>query len=147
MTAQEKLEDLLRQQKELDEKVREIGKSFLSDKSISLEDRWAFFIKSDIGEVETFICHFEALKDFSYNSPTDNALEDTWLRNDYRDRHETIDIEYVLEYMGDKLGDEIEVFTKRHPKESHFVKLTQDHINALMEECLERNLKGFVLDW
>jgi hypothetical protein len=104
----EKIEKFLKLKKDLTSEL----KKWVKDKSIPLEERWDVFVDSELWENDCYIIHSDVLDlDRCYSN---------------MDRHETINVEWILEYFSDE------------PKEK---------LDKFKEEILENFIYSFTYDW
>lgn len=114
------LEQLLEQRKEIDRQIKELGSTFFNDKSLSLDERWAEFVKlSAAGALpeKSWICH------------SIDKYKMDWYSDFYMDRHE------VRTYA--EIAEAIEEDDK----------LTPEQFAEWKEVILAAGNGSFCLDW
>ena len=112
------------------EKLTQEVKAVCQDTSIPLDERWEIFKQSELGDIQSWVMTFAALDDMYESGECDyyDAFG--------KDRYAYVDmIEVVEEHI--EGWDQYEESTPP----------TQEQIDALKEEILEKFVKGFHNDW
>lgn len=117
------LKEFLKVKKEFEAKARK----WLKNKKVPLEERWDFFIESELGDHESSIVEFKNL---------DNDV----ITGDNYNRYETIEISDLIDIVED---------AKRNDPEDEYYDETmaKTNLDKLKEEILSRFIKSFQFDW
>jgi hypothetical protein len=111
------------------DKIEQVVKDYVQDKSIALDDRWEVFEKSGFGSCPSWVQHLKSLHD-------DICIYDGLV---HIDRHQNVCVFRILERYEDHLGYDTEKLQKW--QKYNF------NPEAFKEECLEKFIKGWVYDW
>jgi len=106
---------------EAKDNLKKVVRAYCADKSQPVADRWGAFVKSGIGEHKCWIQHFDSVNDDLF--ACDSAPM-------YYQKYETIEMNELVESLLDKPCNK-------------YVK----SIEAFMEECMDKNIASFELDW
>lgn len=107
--------------------------TYITNKEISLEERFDFWLdapdilKKQGGWIETYLF---------------NGRELCLMDDLYQERHQTVDVheDIVTEFQG-------RVDSEHKFDWFHGVPVTQEMVNQLMEDVLEKNVASFIYDW
>ena len=146
MTIQDKLKEL----KLFEDKIIKEFREWLKDKLIPVNERWKVFIESGKGNEETFIVHFKSLSPVKHWGR--NPIEDYLHEN--LERYYSIAAEDIVEMMEEEFDGKYgflgkSFLFKQSYNDNDIIEYTtseQDIIN-FKEECLEKFIKSFKMDW
>lgn len=112
---------------DIKDNIKEVVKQYVQDTSIDLDERWEIFEKSDLGEHQSWIAHFDSLHD-------DICMYDGLV---HVDRHQIVTVFDIVERYNDDLrSDDIEDWEK----------FGFDPV-AFKEEALAKFIKSWEYDW
>jgi hypothetical protein len=114
--------------------LKEDFANFIKDKSFPLEERWSVFLKANnaLSNFEPFIQHLDTVETLGFH---DNGARGDVTAECVIDRFINY---YELEREQD--GD----YSARTDAEW---KMIEEKANTIKEELLEKNLKGWLIDW
>jgi len=117
------MKDKIQKYKEDGERLQKELKQFVQDKNNSLSERWDLFCFAKMGNNEGWIQHFESINEIF-------GEEVSWFDDFYKSRNQTVYLENILEELVD---------CEKEP--------TEEQLNKVKEEVLERFIWSFELDW
>lgn len=120
---------------ELRDKIEQVVKNYVQDKTVPLDDRWEIFEKSGFGEHQYYSVHLDSLHD-------DIVMYDGLV---HADRHQSISVFEIIE----KYNENKEDFEKQNYAAKNFLEWQKYKFDpiAFKEECISKFLKGWDHDW
>ena len=120
---------------ELRDKIEDVVKQYVQDKSISLDDRWEIFERSGFGEHNCWIKHLDSLHD-------DICMYDGLV---HVDRNQDVSVFYIIEtYKEDVESYNNQDWCKDNILEWKKYGFDPDNFK---EECMQKFVKGWKYDW
>jgi hypothetical protein len=119
------------------DKIEQVVKDYVQDKSIALDDRWEVFQKSGFGSCPSWVQHLKSLHD-------DICIYDGLVPTD---RHQNVCVFDILERYQDDLSNASLYDDEWNTKNLKQWQKYNFNPEAFKKECLEKFIKGWVYDW
>ena len=168
------IKTIIKSFKDKEKDLKKTVDHYLTDKSVSVDERLEVFFEADLGKHEIWITHFSTLQNYCTrpnHKYSRNSVEDYLFDGDSYRRHQTVDIDHLLERVEEALcaledwntnqillkasnpeyeileftpawGMNLELFTDSEGKS-----FDRSSLAEFKEEILKMSIKSFDMDW